>query len=178
MDGNDETELARLMRAAIAGDERAYTEFLRRAACLVRGYARRKVVRGGLDSEDIVQETLLAIHMKRHTWRDAAPVTPWLYAIARHKLIDAFRRRGRRVEIEIGEITETFAEPEPETLSDREIGRVLETLAPGQRSVVAAVSLDGLSIRETAESLGMTETAVRVALHRGLTAIAQRFGRH
>ena len=178
MDGNDETELARLMRAAIAGDERAYTEFLRRAACLVRSFARRKVVQGGLDPEDIVQETLLAIHMKRHTWRDDAPVTPWLYAIARHKLIDAFRRRGRRVEIEIGEIAETFAQPEPETVSDREIGRVLEMLAPGQRSVVAAVSVDGLSISETAKSLGMTETAVRVALHRGLTAIAQRFGRH
>jgi RNA polymerase sigma-70 factor (ECF subfamily) len=177
LDGNDETELARLMRAAIAGDERAYTEFLRRAACLVRGFARRKVVQGGIDPEDIVQETLLAIHMKRHTWRDDAPVTPWLYAIARYKLIDAFRRRRRRVEIEIGEITDTIAEPERETVSERDIGRVLETLAPGQRSVVAAVSVDGLSISETAKSLGMTETAVRVALHRGLTAIAQRFGR-
>ena len=178
LDGDDETELVRLMRAALAGDERAYTEFLRRAAYLVRGFARRKVVRGGIDPEDIVQETLLAIHMKRHTWRRDAPVTPWLYGIARYKLIDAFRRRGRRVEIEIGEIPETFAAPEPETVSDREIGRVLETLAPGQRSVVAAVSVDGLSISETAKSLGMTETAVRVALHRGLTAIAQRFGRH
>jgi RNA polymerase sigma-70 factor, ECF subfamily len=178
LDGNDETELAGLLRAAIAGDERAYTEFLRRAACLVRGFARRKVVQGGIDPEDIVQETLLAIHMKRHTWRDDAPVTPWLYAIARYKLIDAFRRRRRRVEIEIGEITETFAEPQSETVSERDIGRVLETLAPGQRSVVAAVSVDGLSISETAKSLGMTETAVRVALHRGLTAIAQRVGRH
>jgi RNA polymerase sigma-70 factor, ECF subfamily len=178
LDGNDETELAGLLRAAIAGDERAYTEFLRRAACLVRGFARRRVVQGGIDPEDIVQETLLAIHMKRHTWRDDAPVTPWLYAIARYKLIDAFRRRGRRVEIEIGEITETLAEPEPETVSERDIGRVLETLAPGQRSVVAAVSVDGLSISEAAKSLGMTETAVRVALHRGLTAIAQRFGRN
>jgi RNA polymerase sigma-70 factor, ECF subfamily len=178
LDGNDETELAGLMRAAIAGDERAYTEFLRRAGCLVRGIARRKVVQGGIDPEDIVQETLLAIHMKRHTWRDDAPVTPWLYAIARYKVIDACRRRGRRAEIEIGEIAETFAEPERETVSEREIGRALETLAPGQRSVVAAVSVDGLSIRETAKSLGMTETAVRVALHRGLAVIAQRFGRH
>jgi RNA polymerase sigma-70 factor, ECF subfamily len=177
LDGRDETELARLMRAAIAGDERAYTEFLRRAACLVRGFARRRV-RGGIDPEDVVQETLLAVHMKRHTWRNDAPVMPWLYAIARYKLIDAFRRRGCRVEIEIGEVAETFAEQQPVTINDWEIGRALETLSPGQRSVVAAVSVDGLSISETAKSLGMTETAVRVALHRGLTAIAQRFGRH
>ena len=172
----DEVELARLMRAAIAGDEKAYGDFLRRAACLVRNFARRKIVRGGTDPEDIVQEVLLAIHLKRHTWRQNAPVTPWLYAIANYKIIDAFRRRGRRVEIEIGEIAETLAAPEPETISDREIGRALQTLAPGQRSVVAAVSVDGRSISETATSLGMSETAVRVALHRGLTAIARRIG--
>lgn len=177
MHGSDEAELARLMRAAIAGDERAYGDFLRRAACLVRIFARRKIVRGGIDPEDIVQETLLAIHVKRHTWRQDGPVTPWLYAIANYKLIDAFRRCGRRVEIEIGEIAETFAAPETETISDREIGRALATLAPGQRSVVAAVSVDGRSIGETAKRLAMSETAVRVALHRGLAAIARRIGR-
>lgn len=173
----DEKELARLLRAGIAGDERAYGEFLRRAASLVRTSARRKADRGGVDPEDIVQETLLAIHMKRHTWREDQPVTPWLYAIARYKLIDAFRHRGRRVEIEIGEMAEMLAEPEAERVSEREVGRALQALPSGQRSVVAAVSVAGQSIAETARSLRMSETAVRVALHRGLTAIATRFGR-
>jgi RNA polymerase sigma-70 factor, ECF subfamily len=178
LDAGQESELARLMRAAIAGDERAYGEFLRRAACFVRGFAQRKIVRGGIDPEDIVQETLLALHMKRHTWRDDAPVMPWLYAIARYKLVDAFRRRGRRMEIEIGEIAETFAAPQSETISRHEIGRALETLPPGQRSVVAAVSLEGRSVSEAAKILGMKETAVRVALHRGLTSLATRFARN
>jgi len=173
----NEAELARLMRAAIAGDERAYGDFLLQAACIVRGFARRKIVRGGIDPEDIVQETLLAIHLKRHTWRKDAPITPWLYAIAKYKLIDAFRLRGRRLEIEISEIAETFVEPTSETVSDREIGHALATLAPGQRSVVEAISVDGRSISETAKWLGMSETAVRVALHRGLTSIAGGFGR-
>ncbi len=177
MVGTDGDELTRLMRAAVGGNERAYGEVLQRAAGLVRSYVRRRTMQGGIDPEDVVQETLLAIHLKRHTWRIDTPVTPWLYAIARYKLIDAFRRRGRHVEIEISEIAETYAEPEPETLSDREVGRALETLAPGQRSVVAAISVEGRSIRETAKSLGMTETAVRVAHHRGLAVIAKRFGR-
>jgi RNA polymerase sigma-70 factor, ECF subfamily len=177
LDSSDDNELARLMRAAIAGDERAYGEFLRRAACLVRGFARRKIVNGGIDPEDIVQETLLAIHLKRHTWREDAPVAPWLYAIARYKLIDAFRRRGRRMEIDIEAIVEPAAEPQAELAREWEINRALESLAPGQRSVVAAVSVDGRSISETASNLGMSETAVRVALHRGLAAIARRFGR-
>jgi len=175
--GKDEAELSRLLKAAIAGDERAYADFLHRTAVLVRGFARRKIVQGGVDPEDVVQETLLAIHVKRHTWRDDAPVLPWVYAIARFKLIDAFRRRGRRVEIEIDEIAETFAEPETETVSERDINRVLDSLPPAQRSVVSAVSVEGRSIGETAAKFGITETAVRVSLHRGLAAIARRFGR-
>ena len=157
--------------------DRAYADFLTRTAALVRGFARRKIVQGGVDPEDVVQETLLAIHVKRHTWRQDAPVLPWIYAIARFKLIDAFRRRGRRVEVEIDEIAETFAEPETETVSERDINRVLESLPPAQRSVVSAVSVEGRSIGETAAKFGITETAVRVSLHRGLAAIAKRFGR-
>ncbi|MEZ2333178.1 sigma-70 family RNA polymerase sigma factor [Mesorhizobium sp. RCC_202] len=177
MTGKDEAELSGLLRAAIAGDERAYADFLHRIAALVRGFVRRKIVQGGVDPEDVVQETLLAIHVKRHTWRQDAPVLPWIYAIARFKLIDAFRRRGRRIEIEIDDIAETFAEPETETVSERDINRALDGLPPAQRSVVSSISVDGHSIGETASKLGITETAVRVSLHRGLAAIAKRFGR-
>ncbi|MER8404931.1 sigma-70 family RNA polymerase sigma factor [Mesorhizobium sp. M0185] len=175
MSGKDEAELSRLLRAAIAGDERAYADFLHRIAALVRGFARRKIVQGGVDPEDVVQEALLAIHVKRHTWRHDAPVLPWVYAIARFKLIDAFRRRGRRIEIEIDEIAETFAEPESETVSERDVNRALDSLPPAQRSVVSAVSVEGRSIGETAAKFGISETAVRVSLHRGLAAIAKRF---
>ncbi|TGR72786.1 sigma-70 family RNA polymerase sigma factor, partial [Mesorhizobium sp. M1C.F.Ca.ET.189.01.1.1] len=95
-------------------------------------------------------------------------VLPWVYAIARFKLIDAFRRRGRRIEVEIDEIAETFAEPETETVSERDINRALEGLPPTQRSVVSSISVEGHSIGETAAKLGVSETAVRVSLHRGL----------
>lgn len=177
MNGKDENELAGLLRAALAGDERAYAAFLEQTANLVRGFARRKIVHGGVEPEDIVQETLLAIHLKRHTWMTDAPVLPWVYAIARFKLIDAFRRRGRRIEIEIDDIAETFAEPEKVGLSDRDVDRVLNTLPSGQRKVVSAISVEGFSIGETAQKLGLSESAVRVSLHRGLSNIAKRFGR-
>ena len=177
MTGKDEAELSRLLRAAIAGDERAYADFLHRVAALVRGFARRKIVQGGVDPEDVVQETLLAIHVKRHTWREDLAVLPWVFAIARFKLIDAFRRRGRRIEVEIDDLAETLAEPETETVSERDINRALDGLPPAQRQVVSSVSVEGRSIGETAAKFGITETAVRVSLHRGLAAIAKRFGR-
>jgi RNA polymerase sigma-70 factor (ECF subfamily) len=135
------------------------------------------VGQSGIDAEDIVQETLLAIHVKRHTWRDDSPVTPWLYAIARYKLADAFRRQGRRPEVTIDAIAETAAAPQTESAMQWEVDRALGKLAPGQRAVVAALAVDGQSISETATNLGMKETAVRVAFHRGLAAITARLGR-
>ncbi|MEQ1955799.1 sigma-70 family RNA polymerase sigma factor [Mesorhizobium sp. CN2-181] len=172
MTAADETELARLLRAALGGDEKAYAAFLSRVASLVRGFARRRIDHA-VDPEDIVQETLLAIHTKRHTWRSDAPVRPWVFAIAKYKIIDAFRRRGRHIEVDIADFAETLAEPERESASPREVERALGRLPPGQRQVVTSISIEGRSIAETAQALGMNETAVRVALHRGLAAIAR-----
>ena len=177
MDSARDAELSSLLVAAIAGEERAYAEFLGRAAALVRGYAARRIAGGEPDPEDVVQETLLAIHLKRHTWQADRPVLPWIFGIARFKLIDGLRRRGRRAEVDIEDFADTLAAPEAElAASPREIGKALDTLAPGQRSVVAAISIDGRSIAETAAQLGMSETGVRISLHRGLAAIAKRFG--
>ncbi|MCO5161117.1 MAG: sigma-70 family RNA polymerase sigma factor [Mesorhizobium sp.] len=168
----DEAELARMFRAALAGDEQAYAAFLARVAALVRGVTRRNAG-SGVEVEDVVQETLLAIHLKRHTWRTDAPVRPWVFAIARYKLVDSLRRRGRRVEVDIADYAETLAEPEKDAASPREVERALDELPPGQRRVVSAVSVEGLSIGEVAAAFDMNETAVRVALHRGLAAIAR-----
>src|SRR5579871_4297557 len=87
------------MRAAIAGDEGTYRRLLEDIARSVRAMARAAFARarvGDADIEDAVQETLLAIHLKRHTWDSRQPLAPWVYAIARHKIVDALRRRGRR----------------------------------------------------------------------------------
>jgi RNA polymerase sigma-70 factor (ECF subfamily) len=177
LDGDTDAELARLLNAALTGDEQAYAAFLQSAAGLVRRFARRRISHGGLDPEDIVQETLLAIHLKRHTWRTDAPVGPWLYAIARFKLIDAFRRTSRSIEVPAdGDFDAPAPEPE-DSATDREIDRALAVLPPREQAVVSAISVDGRSIGETARSLDMTEGAVRVALHRGLARIARTFGR-
>ena len=86
-----EADLARKFRSALDGDERAYADFLASVAGLVRAVARRRIGHA-VDPEDVVQETLLAIHLKRHTWRPAGAVLPWVFAIARYKLVE--NRRG------------------------------------------------------------------------------------
>lgn len=170
----DAKPLDDLLRAANRGDQRAYGEFLREVTPLVRGIARARGGGLGADQiEDIVQETLLAIHQKRHTWREDMPVRPWLYAIVRYKVIDAFRARGRRVQLPIEDFAEVLpapAEADPTERSDAL--RVIDRLDPRSARIVRAIGIDGASVAETSAALGMTDTAVRVALHRGLKRLA------
>ncbi|MEO6185187.1 MAG: sigma-70 family RNA polymerase sigma factor, partial [Steroidobacteraceae bacterium] len=130
---------------------------------------------GDRDVEDVVQETLLAIHLKRHTWRTAEPIGPWVGAIARNKLIDVLRRRGRRAELPMDdELEATLAADADESGVSLDVERVLSALAGRQRDIVRLVSIEGHSARAAAERLGMSEGALRVALHRCLRALAAR----
>jgi RNA polymerase sigma-70 factor, ECF subfamily len=172
--------LESLLMAANAGDDGAYRDFLQEVAGLLRGFARARapVHAGGFDPEDLVQEILMAVHLKRHTWREGEPVKPWLFAIARHKAIDAYRREGRRINLDIADFTDTLDDPATmPNAKAHDISRAILSLAGRQREVVASLSVHGHSITETASRLGVTEGAVRVAFHRGLAAIAARFGR-
>lgn len=174
-----EMPLDDLLRAANRGDEGAYAAFLRAVAPIVRGIARARAAGLGADAvEDIVQETLFAIHQKRHTWREDAPVRPWLYAIVRYKVVDALRARGRRVHVPIEDLAEVLpaeAGPDPTERDDAE--RVIAELEPRAQRIVRAIGLDGQTIAETAAELGMTEGALRVALHRALRKLAVLRGR-
>src|SRR4051812_14663799 len=169
------------MRSAISGDSAAYHRLLKAITPVLRAAARRGLARAGQpvdQSEDIVQEILLAVHLKRHTWDANAPFAPWLFAIARNKLIDALRRRGRRVFVNIDDFAETIpSAPAAETVPASEVAVHLEGLPPRQRDVLQSIAVDSASIKATATKLSMTEGAVRVALHRGLANLAARLRR-
>lgn len=167
------------MRAGNAGDAEPYRRLLLQLTPVLRAVARRGLASAGMadtDAEDVVQETLLAIHLKRQSWDEDAPIGPWLRAIARHKMIDALRRRGRRTDLPLDGFVEFLAADgsEPSMLV-ADIERHLERLPAGQRNVVRAIAVEGASIGEAAARLSMTNGAVRVALHRGLRALAAKF---
>jgi RNA polymerase sigma factor (sigma-70 family) len=147
--GADEEEWAVLMRAAMAGDEAAYRTFLKAITPSVRAAARRSLARYGLsaaDGEDVVQDTLLAIHLKRQTWDQDRPIGPWISAIARNKFIDLMRRRGRAVQVPIEDVAASLASEEATAaLEGYEVGRMLENLNEKQRTVVRSLAIDGAS---------------------------------
>ena len=178
-----EDEWTGLMRLAISGDNAAYHRLLKAVTPVLRAGARRGLARAGQpvdQSEDVVQDILLAVHLKRHTWDANAPFAPWLFAIARNKLIDALRRRGRRVFVNIDDFAETIPdEPAAETASPRaRLRPCLQTLPPRQREVLQSIAVESASIKDTAAKFSMSEGAVRVALHRALAGLTAKLREH
>lgn len=169
------------MRAARQGDDGAYRRLLVLVSAWLRSVARRGLTAAGRpreDCEDIVQETLLAMHLKRDTWDERQPLEPWLRAIARHKLVDHLRRRGFADHVDIDDHIDTLATPVSGEEGDRADARqMLAGLPERQRRIVEGISIEGQSAREVGARLGMSEGAVRVALHRALKALADAYRR-
>jgi RNA polymerase sigma-70 factor (ECF subfamily) len=173
-------EWSAAMRAALAGDAAAYRQVLSDLSPYLRTICRRACARAGLpasDAEDAVQETLLAIHLKRHTWDSSQALTPWVSAIARNKMIDAVRRRGRRAETDIADFEDVLSTPPDTEAFEREQEkqdalRLLDQLGGKQREAIEAVSIRGESLKDAAQKLGVTEGALRVSVHRGLKTLA------
>jgi RNA polymerase sigma-70 factor (ECF subfamily) len=173
---NNELHWTMLMEQSLEGDCAAYHRLLILLTPALRRAVRARAQSAGLDAEDVVQEVLLALHLKRNTWVRGTPVAPWVAAIARNKLIDAHRRRGRRLEISIDNVVDTLrSDPEDNDDRSQDLERGLAGLTDRQRQVLRAVSLEGYSAREAALRLDMTEVAVRVTLHRGLKSLAALF---
>lgn len=165
---------ARLLSAANRGDSAAYTAFLRACAPVVRGIVRARV--GGLDPqsrEDIVQDVMLAIHLKRNTWSDDRPLRPSLYAITRHKIIDALRHRGRNAVLPMDDSAETIpAEPPQDPFETSDMERTIARLDDRSQGILRAIALEGVSLTDIGKRIGISDGALRVALHRALRKLA------
>ena len=173
---NHEWHWTMLMEQSLEGDCAAYHRLLLLLTPALRRAIRSRAQTVGLDAEDVVQEVLLALHLKRNTWIRGTPVAPWVAAIARNKLIDAHRRRGRRMEISIDSVVDTLCSDDTDGDDpSHDLERGLAALPERQRQVLLAVSLEGYTAREAALRLEMTEVTVRVTLHRALKTLAALF---
>lgn len=127
------------------------------------------------DVEDLVQESLLAIHNKRHTYDRTQPLGAWVNAIAKYKLVDFLRRRGIRESLNdsMEDASELFAYSNADAVdARRDIMKLLDRLPESQRMPIIHTKLEGLSVEEAAEITGMSESAIKVGVHRGLKRLA------
>jgi RNA polymerase sigma-70 factor, ECF subfamily len=168
-----ETHLKALMVAAMNGDVIAYRMLLTALTPHLRAYYARRLQRSA-DAEDLVQETLIAIHTKRASFDPSQPFTAWLHAIARYKLIYHFRRSGIRRTLPLEEAESVVVEEDASAAeAARDVEQLLAKLPENKRALIRHVKLDGLSTAETAAKTGLTESAVKVGVHRAIRALAK-----
>lgn len=161
------------MTGGLDGDATAHESLLRALVPLLRAFYGPRLRGSEADIEDLVQETLIAVHQKRVSYDRERPFTPWLYAVARHRLIDHVRRR-REVPVESLEeilVAEGFEEA---TAAQIDVERLLSTLPPKQARAIRDTHIDGLSVSEAAEGAGIGKSDVKISVHRGLKRLAAR----
>ncbi len=165
-----ESALRPLWVRAQRGDEAAYRDALGRIAARLRGYFGRRLSGLPDEVEDLVQETLIALHLQRATWDCALPVSAWVHAIARHKLVDLWRRRGRREALNepIDDVDGARLPSFEEQSTRRDLLVLLEALPAAQRRAIALTKLEGLSLAEASARSGVSVAALKVQVHRGL----------
>lgn len=171
-----ESGLAPLWMRAQAGDEVAYAEALARIAARLRGFFARRLMSLPDEVEDLVQETLLALHLRRGTYDPRWPVSAWVHAIARHKLVDLFRRRGRHEALHESwddQGDEQHPAAADEQPARRDIALLLRTLPPAQQAAITLTRIEGLSMAEASARSGVSVSALKVQCHRGLKRLAQ-----
>jgi RNA polymerase sigma-70 factor (ECF subfamily) len=165
-----ERQSAGLMRRAQAGDQAAYASLLVALTSAARQFARARL--GAVPwIDDVVQETLLAVHRARQTYDPARPFAPWFYAVASSRMIDVLRRERRVASHEISGDALPEAGGEAAQVRDEiDIEAIHAAVAqlPGrQREVIDALKFQDQSVREVAGRLNMSESAVKVTAHRG-----------
>ncbi|ASK34951.1 RNA polymerase subunit sigma [Alcanivorax sp. N3-2A] len=172
-----EARLRGLFLAGLNGEARLYQQFLESLSGHLRAFLRRRLFHSHNDVEDLLQEVLMAVHNARHTYRPEQPLTAWVYAIARYKLMDHLRAHARRDTFNdpLEDHQALFAADDDEPArARRDLHKLLEALPERQRLPIVHVKLQGRSVAETARLTGLSESAVKIGVHRGLKALAAR----
>jgi RNA polymerase sigma-70 factor, ECF subfamily len=176
-----EQQLTELFKKGQFGDAAAYREFLERSIEMLTNYFRRSLGRAGSSENpqvaDLVQETLLAIHEKRGTFDPSQKVGPWMFAVARYKMIDFFRTNGRESVSKNWDILEAtlVSESESEAFNNhKDLESLLDGLPEKQKQMIRMLKLEGRSVRDVAKKIGMSESAIKVALHRAMKTLKLR----
>lgn len=159
---------SQLMAAALDGHGGAYRRLLKEITPWLKRYYARRLPESMID--DAVQETLFAVHTKRHTYSPDRPFRPWLAAIARYKWIDRLRATTRHATEELDERLSTHDHGASVT-SAIVLEGLLARLKPAQALVIRLVKLKGFSIEDAANETGQSTALVKVNIHRGLAKL-------
>ena len=171
MQESSEQRWSALMVNAQAGNESDYRQLLEELSRVIHKFLLNRFGNHHV-IEDCVQDALIAVHQARHTYDPKRPFRPWLFAIVRNRAIDTLRRqRAQDKAIEqFGREQEVLSQPSAQSPSVSEIseGGFLGLLSAQHREVLVLTKFTGFSVAETAGRLGISESAVKVRVHRAI----------
>lgn len=170
---SSEAQLKARMLQGLGGDARAHSGLLQAVTPLLRAFFGRRMRDNAGDVEDLVQEALIAVHTRRGSYDPGRPFTPWLFSIARHKLIDHFRRHRRHQAIEDLEEILAVEGFEQSSSAAMDVERLLQALPTKQARVIRETKLQGLSVAEVASRAGLGVSDVKVSVHRGMKTLSE-----
>lgn len=167
------------MLRARDGDAAAWRDLLGDLRVRLQTYFERRLAADlASEAEDLVQETLIAMHARAVTYDPGQPFTAWAYAIARYKMIDLWRRKGLRRHAPLEDFEGELFGGDDHWAAEAamDVARLLEDLPVRQQGLVRDVKIEGLSLAEAGARRGMTEGAAKVSLHRALRQLMTKVG--
>ncbi|MBV8846764.1 MAG: RNA polymerase sigma factor [Bryobacterales bacterium] len=177
----DDSELRDLMTRYQRADAAALDELVRRVSpLLLRYFACTRI--SPQDADDLLQDCWIRIHRSRHTYRSSEPMMPWIYAIARHTRLDAYRKRRRMEarEVLVAGVPEVLHQAAPDTAPEESgFDRLIADLPESQRETLVMLKVAGMSLEEVAGATSSTVGAVKQRAHRAYETLrrALRKGR-
>ena len=159
-----------LMAAAQRGHGGAYRRLLEETRSWLEQYYARRLPSSMVD--DAVQDALIAVHEKRHTYDPARPFGPWLSAIARYKWVDRLRAL-RNVPAQTHHCEPVADDHANAVIYAAVLNRLLRSLKPAQSDVIRLVKLYGFSVEEAATRTGQSVALVKINIHRGLARLVR-----
>ena len=170
-------ELTALFCAGLKGNRVAYTNFLENITPLLRRIVSKRMARA--DIEDVVQEILISVHKARHTYDGERPIVPWLMAIARFRISDHLRKyyaQMRHLTTDINALADMLADVTESSENNESLQVLLEDVPEKHKQILTMMHVEGYTAKETGQKLNMNESAVKVAAHRAIKKIREKFG--
>ncbi len=175
-DGDPENRDAalRILAMKAVDDNAAMASLLTAVAPLLRRYCAAQLARYRRSdwAEDMVQEVMLTLHLKLHTFNAEMAFTAWMQAIAKHKIIDTLRRE-RMVQVPIEEAEALGDGSDENAMAQRDLAQLLARLKPPAGEIIHALKVDGVSVKDLAAKFATSESNIKVMVHRGLRRLAR-----
>jgi RNA polymerase sigma-70 factor, ECF subfamily len=168
-------EITALLRSGLGGDQAAYGKFLSTITPMLRRMVGRRLANADVE----VQEILISIHKARHTYDGERPIMPWLASIANFRVTDHLRKHYSQMRHQTFDIAdyENVLSDVTENISDTEsIDELLEDVPEKHKRILTMMHVEGYTAKEVGNQMGMKESAVKVAAHRAIKKIREKFG--